>query len=320
MGRPGLHGPRSTRILDQYALPCGQADVLLPRPFDRGGRRAWWTSYISDPALATRWTSSGQISGTRRAFRVLGPAPRRTRCRSRRRSPGPARGGTLFFVRTKQRARTGLTKQLNPGRGRGRQGHPRRPQPEPAGSGPWTRSPPGIPASWVATRRRGPRHPRGRPSILVGAVFDLPNDHKDLTCTVRAARPGPGAFRHGQSRCGTRPESAAFGRCGTTRPGAHPPPATRVSRPGHHRGPADRPRSGHSRSACPGRPSPRAMANSQRQGPRPAPGGKRRAGRSASRRAAREGLRHGRPPGRARLAATARARQPADTARGDRRS
>ncbi len=169
--------PAVTRILD--ATPAGGQRMFFSATLDRGVGQLV-TSYIHDPALhaVTSSADSGPAEHRVLVLSAQDKVPVAAEIASRP-------GRTLFFVRTKHGADRLANSYPGPAS---------TPRPSTAtatrtsGSGPWTRSPPGIPGSWSP--------PTSRPAASTWTTLTWwcsstrPTTTR-ITCTARAARPGP---------------------------------------------------------------------------------------------------------------------------------
>ena len=202
--------PAVTRILDQTP-PAGQR-MFFSATLDRGVGQLV-TAYIHDPALHAVTSSTDS-----------GPAEHRVLVLSAQdKVPVAAeiagRPGAHCSSSAPSTARTGSRNSC-----RGPESTPRPSMAtatRASGSGPWTRSPPGIPVSW------SPPTSRRVASTWTTSTWSCSSTRRTTirtTCTARAVRPGPGPLAW-SSRWWSAARSATFSGC--TTPRASPRPATR---------------------------------------------------------------------------------------------
>ena len=206
--------PAVTRILDE--TPAGGQRMFFSATLDRGVGQLV-TTYIKDPALhaVTSSTDSGPAEHRVLVLSAQDKVPVAAEIaagrdgRSSSSAPSTARSGWPSSY----------------------PGPEWRPRPSTAtatrtsGSGPWTRSPPGIPACWSP--------PTSRPAAFTWttSTWSCSSTRRTttrITCTARAARPGP-APPAWSSRLSSTAKCVSCSGCMTRR--ALPRPATR-SRPG----------------------------------------------------------------------------------------
>jgi len=210
---PAVHPSPRTRL-----RPTASGCSSRPR-WDRGVGARWSPS--TSPAPALQRGAGDRRVPRRPSHSIACPPRRRTRCRSRRRSPA-ARAGRCSSSGLSTGADR-LVKQLSRVGG-GCRGHPRQPQPEPAPARHWTRFaaghprvPRGLPMSPPAgnpRRRRGPGRATSTRQRITRTTCTAPGRH--------GPRPAPPARSFALAEPRTGPRTAG----GCTQPPESPRPGT----------------------------------------------------------------------------------------------